>query len=122
MRKLIFSISLFVLVVSPLSGQSAQKIADINKKVIGKWWSSDRKSYIKFLADGSCSNGELWPDGKWHLEQNTLDAWQQGEDFRCGSGALTLIGPNTLTRDYGMGGKPEIFHRVVVGAVSTTNR
>jgi hypothetical protein len=95
----------------PLLGQTDQKIANINKKVVGKWVSSNGKSYIEFLANGSCSVGDLSPDGKWHVEHNTLGAWQQGDDFSCGSGALTLIGSNTLTRDFGMGGDPEKFYR-----------
>lgn len=95
----------------PVLGQTPQKIASINKKVVGKWVSADKKSYIAFFANGSCADGELFPDGKWHVDQNTLSAWEQGEDFSCGSGALTLIGPNTLTQDYGMGGEPEKFYR-----------
>jgi hypothetical protein len=94
-----------------LLAQTPQKLAEINKTVVGKWVSADKKSYIEFLANGSCSVGELWPDGKWKVDQGTLGAWQQGYDFSCGSGALTLIGPNTLTRDYGMGGEPEKFYR-----------
>ena len=94
-----------------LLAQTPQKLAEINKKVVGKWVSSDKKSYIEFLANGSCSVGGLWPDGKWKIDQGTLGAWQQGDDFSCGSGALTLIGPNTLTRDFGMGGDPEKFYR-----------
>jgi len=97
--------------IVPVLGQTPQKIATINKKVVGKWVSADRKSYIEFRPDGSCSDGELWPDGKWHVDQSTLGAWQKGYDFSCGSGALTLIGANTLTRDYGMGGEPEKFYR-----------
>jgi hypothetical protein len=101
------------LLAMPLLGQTAQKIASINKKVGGKWVSSDGKSYIEFFANDSCSVGDLSPDGKWQVEHNTLGAWQQGDNFSCGSGALTLIGPNTLTRDYGMGGEPAKFYRGV---------
>lgn len=92
-------------------GQSVQKLAEINKKVVGKWVSADRKNYIEFFAKGSCATGELSSDGKWQAAQNTLGAWQEGDDFSCGSGGLTLIGPNVLTRDYGMGGEPEKFYR-----------
>jgi hypothetical protein len=99
------------LLIMPVLGQTPQKIASINKKVVGKWVSADRKSYIEFFANGSCADGELSPDGKWQVDQNTLGAWEKGEDFSCGSGALTLIGPNALIRDYGMGGEPEKFYR-----------
>jgi hypothetical protein len=94
-----------------LLGQTPQKIAGINKKVVGKWVTADRKSFIEFRADGSCSDGELWPDGKWHVNQNKLDVRESGGDFFCGDGSLTLIGANALTRDYGMGGDPEKFYR-----------
>jgi hypothetical protein len=110
------------LLTLPLLGQTAQKTAAINKTVLGKWVSSDGKSYIQFLANGSCSDGELYPDGKWHVDQGTLYASQEGETFFCGSGVLTLIRQDTLTRDYGMGGKPELFHRVVAGDASTQDR
>jgi len=99
------------LLIMPLLGQTAQKLADINKKVVGKWMTSDGESDIEFRPNGSCSNGGLYPDGKWHVDQNTLGAWQQGEEFRCGDGSLTLIGPNTLSRDFGMGGEPVKYYR-----------
>ena len=112
MKRAQVKLLLIGLIVAPLFGQTAQKIADVNRKVVGKWVTSDGKSYIEFLANGSCSAGELWPDGKWHVERSQLGAWQQGEEFRCGDGALALTGPNALTRDYGMGGKPQVFHRL----------
>jgi len=90
---------------------AAQKIADINKKIVGKWSSSDGKNYIEFFANGSCSEGALFPDGKWHIEQGKLDVWEQGEDFRCLNGVLRLVGPDTLTRDYGMRGEPIRYYR-----------
>jgi hypothetical protein len=99
------------LCIMPVLGQTPQKIASINKMVVGKWVSADRKSYIEFFANGSCAGGELSPDGKWQVYPNTIDAWEKGDDFSCGSGGLTLIGPNTLIRDYGMGGEPEKFYR-----------
>lgn len=94
-----------------LLAQTPQKLAEINKKVGGKWVSADKKSYIEFFANGSCADGELSPDGKWQVDQLTLGAWEKGDDFSCGNGALTLTGPNTLIRDYGMGGEPEKFYR-----------
>jgi hypothetical protein len=94
-----------------LLAQTPQKLAEINKKVVGKWVSADKKSYIEFFVNGSCADGELSPDGKWQVDQLTLGAWEKGDDFSCGSGALTLIGPNALIRDYGMGGEPEKFYR-----------
>jgi hypothetical protein len=95
----------------PLLGQTAKKIADINKKVIGKWWTSDGENYIEFLANGVCSEGALYPDGKWHVDEGKLEAWEKGEEFSCLNGALTLIGPNKLTRDYGMGGEVTKYYR-----------
>ena len=99
------------LLAVPLLGQTTQKVADINKKVVGKWMSSNRQSYIEFFSSGSCTDGELYPDGKWHLEQNKLFVRESGGDFFCGSGSLTFTGPNTMTRDYGMGGDPVVYHR-----------
>lgn len=91
--------------------QTTQKLANIRKKVVGKWWSWDRKSYIEFLPTGACSEGYLYPGGKWHVEEGKLWVWPQGNSFICKSGALTLVGPNELTRDYGMGGAPEKYYR-----------
>ena len=105
-----FFVSVFLLAVAA-TAQSPQKLAAINKKVVGKWVSADRKSYIEFFANGSCGVGALWPDGKWHVDKDVLSTWEKGTSFRCGDGALDLTGPNTMTRDYGMGGKPEVFQR-----------
>jgi len=96
---------------SSASAQSAEKLAAINKKVVGKWVSTDGKSYIAFFPDLSCETGSLWPDKKWHVDKGKLEMWQVGNSFRCGDGALDLKGPNTMTRDYGMGGEPDVFHR-----------
>ncbi len=60
------------LLAVPLLAQTAQKIATINKKVVGRWVSADRKSYIEFSADGSCSTGELGNDGAGHVDHNVL--------------------------------------------------
>jgi hypothetical protein len=112
MKKAQLTLLAVALLIVPVLGQTSQKIANINKKVVGRWVSDDRKSYIEFSADGSCSTGELGNDGAWHVDRNVLDApWSQSDDFTCGSGGLTLIGQNTLTRDYGMGGEPEKFYR-----------
>src|ERR1035437_758604 len=112
MKTMQLSLLVAGLLTMHLLAQTPQKLAEINKKVVGKWVSADRKGYIEFSADGSCSTGELGNDGAWHVDHNFLNApWSQSDDFTCGSGGLTLIGPNTLTRDYGMGGEPEKFYR-----------
>lgn len=111
MGKLIKTLFMAALFTVPLLGQTPQKIAEINKKVIGKWWTSDGKNYIEVLANGVCSEGALWPDGKWHIERGQLGAWEKGEDFICLGGALSLIRPNVFTRDYGMGGEITKFYR-----------
>lgn len=110
MEKTKWILILVILLVVPLRGQTPQKISDINKKVVGKWWSSDRKSYIEFLPNGVCSEGAFY-GGTWHIEQSKLWAWERGKDFICLSGALTLIAPNTLIRDHGMGGEPARYYR-----------
>ncbi|HUZ93625.1 MAG TPA: hypothetical protein VMU57_01795 [Edaphobacter sp.] len=112
MKRAHLALLAIALLIAPVLGQTSQKIANINKKVVGKWISADRKSYIEFSAGGSCSTGELGNDGTWHVDHNVLDApWSQSDDFTCGSGGLTLIGPNMLTRDFGVGGEPEKFYR-----------
>jgi hypothetical protein len=110
MEKAKWMLILIVLLGVPLRGQTQQKISGINKKVVGKWWSSDRQSYIEFLANGACSEGAFY-GGTWHIEQGKLSAWERGKDFICLSGALTLIAPNTLIRDQGMGGTPIRYYR-----------
>jgi hypothetical protein len=90
--------------------QTDQKIANINKKVLGKWWTADRKSYIEFGENGSCSEGDFYT-GSWHVQKGKLFAWQTGDSFMCNSGALTLIGPDVFTRDHGMGGEPVKYYR-----------
>ncbi len=108
----IWAITILISIVTPLSGQTPQQLAAINKKVTGKWISADRKSYIDFSADGSCSTGFMGNEGHWHVAHHTLNVpWAQSDAFMCGGGTLELIGPNTLLRDYGMGGKPETFYR-----------
>jgi len=111
MENLKLAVLMVGLLVLPLLGQTPQKIAAINKKVVGKWWSGDQKNYIQFLDNGVCSEGTLFPDGKWHVENGKLGAWVKGEDFSCVNGTLTQAGPNVLTRDYGMGGDAERFYR-----------
>jgi hypothetical protein len=109
--RLIFLCGVVCALIESSSAQSPEKLASINKRVTGKWVSSDGHSYIQFFPDQSCEVGSLRPDGKWHVDKNTLSAWEKGTSFRCGDGALDLTGVNTMTRDYGMGGKPEVFHR-----------
>jgi hypothetical protein len=99
------------LIAVPLWGQTPQKTASINKKVVGKWVSRDRKNYISFSADGSCAEGGLLSDGTWQVQKGQLSVWEQGEHFRCMNGALELIAPNILTRDYGMSGEVEKYYR-----------
>ncbi len=110
MSKIKWMLLLVALIAVPLLAQTPQKIADINKKVVGKWWSSDRKSYIEFLPSGVCSEGTFY-GGTWHIEEGKLGAWEQGKEFICLGGALTLIAPNILTRDHGMGGEPTRYYR-----------
>jgi hypothetical protein len=111
MKTMQLSLLVAGLLTMHLLAQTPEKLAEINKKVVGKWVSADKRSYIEFFANGSCADGELSPGGKWQVDQLTLGAWEKGEDFSCGSGGLTLTGPNTLIRDYGMGGEPEKFYR-----------
>ena len=94
----------------PVDTIPRQKIAEINKKVVGKWWCCDQKSYLEFFPDGACSEGAFY-DGTWHIEKAELWAWERGKEFICVSGALTLIAPNTLTRDIGMGGVITRYYR-----------
>lgn len=112
----LFRLALFCVTVCPLTGfssfaQSPAKLAAISKKVVGKWVSTDGKSYIEFFPDQTCEAGSLGPSGKWQTFKSVLAAWQVGDSFRCGSGVLDLKGLNTMTRDYGMGGDPDVFHR-----------
>jgi hypothetical protein len=106
------------------AAQSPEKLAAINEKVVGKWIAKDNKSYIVFFPDGACATGSKSNNGKWQIEKDKIGGWQVGNEFSCGSGALDLTGPNTITRDYGMGGTPEIFHRVLTrqtGKVSNSH-
>jgi hypothetical protein len=103
MKPKMLAILAAILLVVPLWGQSAAKLAEMNRKVVGKWVSADRT--IEFRPDGSCS------DDNWDT-QNKISGWPQGNSFSCGGGFLTLIAPNTMTLDQGMGGEIEKFHRV----------
>lgn len=96
---------------STLAAQSTQKLAEINAKIIGRWVTADRKSYIEFYANGKCDTGSLWKDGQWHIDHSTLSGWEQGEDFSCGNGILSLVAPNKMSQDYGMGGEVTLFYR-----------
>ena len=92
--------------------KSKAHIAAIQPKIIGKWQTKDKKKYIEFSADGSCSEGSLWDDGKWHVDKGKLWAYPEGHQFSCNSGALDLTGQNVIVRDYGMGGDVERYYRV----------
>jgi hypothetical protein len=82
MKRAYLTLLAIVFAIVPVLGQTPQKIASINKKVIGKWVTADRKSYIEFSADGSCSIGELGNDGAWHVDHSFLNApWSQSDDF-----------------------------------------
>ena len=113
MRRRTLVLFLAVFLAVPLLGQSAQKLAAINKKIVGKWVSSDGTNYLEFRADGACSDGAFY-DSKWHIEEGKLFVWEKGESFMCDGGpggALTLIGPNVFTRDHGMGGDLVKYYR-----------
>lgn len=114
MRKAIWLLLAPALLIAAAVGQTPGRIAEINKKVLGKWWSGDRKSYIEFLKNGACSEGAFYGGG-WHVQEGKLSAWQTGDNFMCVGGALTLVSANTLTRDYGMGGDAEKFYRGSAG-------
>ena len=87
MKKAVSMLALFCLIALPLIGQTAQKIASINKKVVGKWVSANGKSYIEFRPDGSCTDGSLWADGKWHI---------QPKHARCMAGKETIFRAATV--------------------------
>jgi len=94
-----------------LKAQSAQKLAEINAKIVGRWFTADRKSYIEFYPNGKCETGRLQNDGQWKTWQETLSGWPQGDNFSCGNGILALDGPNKLSQDFGMGGEVTLFYR-----------
>jgi len=106
------SVMVFLFFEAPTRAQTTQKLQDINKKVVGKWWSGNRKTYLEFSADGGCAEAAFY-EGKWHVEHDKLSTWEQGKEFYCISGALSLIAPNTLTRDIGMGGVVTRYYREV---------
>ena len=100
--------------VSPkVQAQTDKHIAAIQPKVIGKWQTKDKKKYIEFLPDGTCSQGSLWDDGVWHIDKGKLWAYPEGTDFTCTGGALGLMSPNVIVCDYGMGGEVEKYYKLV---------
>jgi hypothetical protein len=103
-RKLLVILTVIFL-VTPLWSQSPAKLAALTKRVVGKWVTADGKGSIEFRPDGSCSEDD------WKT-QDKLSGWPQGDDFSCQGGVLSLISPNTMTQDYGMGGVIEKFHRL----------
>ena len=92
--------------------KSQQHIAAIQPKIIGKWETKDKRRYIDFLPDGSCSQGVLWDDGIWHIDKGKLWAYPVGNDFSCKGGALTLANANLIVEDFGMGGVPFKYYRL----------
>jgi len=111
MKRIVVVAAALALAAATLSGQANNRLAELNKKIVGKWFTGDRKNYIEFGADGNCSTGRLQPNAAWRVENDKLSMWAKGQDFRCGSGTLTLKGPDTIVRDSGMGGDVEIFRR-----------
>jgi hypothetical protein len=105
----------------------SERSAALNKKVVGKWWSSDSKSYIEVFPNGDCTEGELYPDREpagnfsshltWHVYNGKFSMVQYDpstenppEEFTCGSGTLRLVSPNTMTRDWGAGFSHGFYH------------
>jgi hypothetical protein len=87
-----------------------QNLAGIDKKIVGIWWSGNRRSYIKFLATGACSVGYLYPDGKWHVQQ---DKWAAlpGESFQCTTGMIVrLLGANKSVSQPGQSEEPPTYY------------
>jgi hypothetical protein len=112
-RKLLVMLAAISLVV-PLWGQSTGKLAEMNKKVVGKWWSGDHKEFIEFAANGSCTEGSLISDGSWNVYRDNLRVYAD-QSFICADGELTLVGPNTLTRERGRAGVKEKYYRGLNG-------
>jgi len=112
-------LGLFLGCALPVAGQMNTRAAAINKKIVGKWWSKSGRNYIEFLPNGDCSEGALFPNGEWHVERGKFWVREYAasvkdppDEFFCLNGELALSGPNRLTRDLGMGGQVEEYHRV----------
>ena len=112
-KKLLVMLAAILLAV-PLWGQSAGKLAETNRKVVGKWWSGDHKEFIEFAADGSCTEGSLISNGKWNVHHGSLSVYTD-QSFSCAEGELKLIGPNTLTCERGRAGVKVKYYRGLKG-------
>ncbi len=86
-------------------------IDDQKKPFIGKWKSADGKEYVEFLSGDMCIKGIL-EAGRWKTTKYKFEVYHDGENARCGdAGMFSRKAPNKLVLDYGMGGKPIIYHR-----------
>jgi hypothetical protein len=113
MKKKLLVMFTAILLVVPLWGQSADNLAEMNSKVVGKWWSGDHKEFIEFDANGSCTEG-IFFDGTWHAQHGSLSVYSD-QSFLCLDGELILVGPDTLTRERGRAGVKEKYYRGLKG-------
>ena len=114
MKKKLLVMLAAILLVVPVWAQSTSKLAEMNRKVVGKWWSGDHKEFVEFAANGSCTEGMQWDDGTWHAQQGKLSVYPD-QSFLCFEGELMLVGPNTLTRERGVLGVKEKYYRGLNG-------
>ena len=88
--------------------------AEINRKIVGKWWSEDHEEFIEFAANGSCTEGNKNYDGTWDTNQSSLSVYSD-QSFTCREGTLKLVGPNTLTCERGRAGDKDKYYRGLNG-------
>lgn len=93
----------------PVHLESNPALATFLKRIHGKWWIRDRQKYLEFAEDGSCAEGSFY-GGTWHVERGRISGIPRESQFNCSSGILSLVAPNRLTRDFGMGGDVETYY------------
>ena len=91
-------------------------INDLKKPFLGKWKSSDGKSYVEFFPGDTCSKGFI-EGGHWKIMKYKSEIYYEGRSIKCGegSGMMERKGTNKLIEDYGMGGDPITYYRVNSG-------
>lgn len=86
------------------------------KHFLGKWKTSNGKSYVEFFPGDTCAKGFI-EGGHWKIMKNKSEIYYKGRSIKCGegSGMMEREAPNKLIEDYGMGGDSITYYRVNSG-------
>lgn len=81
MKRAQLTLFLIGLILVPLLGQTAQKIADINRKIVGKWVTSDGKATLNSWRTVPAQTVNCGPMANGTLKKARLALGSKGRSF-----------------------------------------